>query len=83
MEYTVEGEDISPEEYNDQKLWSRAIKAHDHLFAKNKSVDTTASPPGGTENGQGKNSKKETQKESTTQSREDNHYRAFRCPIIR
>ncbi|KAH9365884.1 hypothetical protein HPB48_017276 [Haemaphysalis longicornis] len=62
MEYTVEGEDISPEEYNDQKLWSRAVKAHDHLFAKKKSVDTTASPPGGTENGQGKNAKKETQK---------------------
>ncbi|KAH9361514.1 hypothetical protein HPB48_001384 [Haemaphysalis longicornis] len=62
MEYTVEGADISPEEYNDQKLWSRAVKAHDHLFAKKKSVDTTASPPGGTKNGRGKNAKKETQK---------------------
>ncbi|KAH9379585.1 hypothetical protein HPB48_019066 [Haemaphysalis longicornis] len=60
MEYTVEGEDISLEEYNDQKLLSRAVKAHDHLFAKKKWVDTTASPPGGTENGQGKNAKKET-----------------------
>ncbi|KAH9367420.1 hypothetical protein HPB48_021486 [Haemaphysalis longicornis] len=58
IEYTVQGEDISPEEYNDQKLWSRAVKAHDLLFAKKKSADTTASPPGVTENGQRKNAKK-------------------------
>ncbi|KAH9363737.1 hypothetical protein HPB48_021522 [Haemaphysalis longicornis] len=62
MECTVEGEDISPEEYNDQKLGSRGVKAHDHLFAKKKSPDTTTSPPGGTENGQGKNAKKESLK---------------------
>ncbi|KAH9367483.1 hypothetical protein HPB48_000435 [Haemaphysalis longicornis] len=61
MEYHVEAEDISSEKYNDQKLWSRAVKAHDHLFAKKKSADTTASPPGGIENCQGKNAKKETQ----------------------
>ncbi|KAH9366839.1 hypothetical protein HPB48_022773 [Haemaphysalis longicornis] len=62
MEYTMEAEDISPEEYKDQKLWSRAVKAHDDLFAKKKSADTTASPPGVTETVQGKNAKKETLK---------------------
>ncbi|KAH9363739.1 hypothetical protein HPB48_006759 [Haemaphysalis longicornis] len=30
---------------NDQKLGTRGVKAHDHLFAKKKSADTTASPP--------------------------------------
>ncbi|KAH9379684.1 hypothetical protein HPB48_012318 [Haemaphysalis longicornis] len=62
MEYTVERDDISLEEYNDQKLWCRAVKAHDHLFSQKKPAETAASPTGTSENGPGKIVRKEARK---------------------
>ncbi|KAH7940836.1 hypothetical protein HPB49_006588 [Dermacentor silvarum] len=38
MECTVDGEDISPEEYNNEKLWTLAIKAHDLVHPKKKTA---------------------------------------------
>lgn len=43
MEYSVPGEDISPEEYNNQKLWTLAIKDHDFVHLKKKNVTALVS----------------------------------------
>lgn len=57
MECTVDGEDISPEEYNNEKLWTSAIKAHDRVHPRKNATPLASSIT--TDDGNGKAAEKE------------------------